>query len=91
MTHTALLPQSRNPNWQNRVFFAQYDETAIWMDDLKPAFGEEEFFFDQEIAEMEAASLKGSGSSGQLFQREIDEPSVRCPPPPPLPEARAAC
>ena len=51
--------QSRNPDWQERVFFAQYSETAIWMDDLKPAFGEKRFFFEQEIEEMEEASLHG--------------------------------
>ena len=63
--------QSRNPEWQGRVFFAEYSDTAIWMDDLKPAFGEEKFFFEPEIESMEAASKLGSGSSGQLFQSEI--------------------
>lgn len=60
--------QARNPAWQERVFFAQFDEKAIWMDDLKPAFGEERFFFEDELDRMEEASLLGSGSSGQLFQ-----------------------
>lgn len=43
--------QGRNPDWVNRPFFAKYDENARWMDDLKPAFGDE-FFFDEELAEM---------------------------------------
>lgn len=60
--------QGRNPRWTDRVFFAEYDETAKWMDDLRPAFGADKFFFEDELAEMERAALCGSGSSGQLFQ-----------------------
>ena len=37
--------QGREPNWVNRVFIARYDETAAWLDDLRPAFGEKQFFF----------------------------------------------
>src|SRR5690606_12389687 len=33
--------QGRNHDWVARPFFAKYDEKAIWIDDLKPAFGEE--------------------------------------------------
>ncbi len=29
--------QGRNPAWGNRLFFAAYDETATWFDDLRPA------------------------------------------------------
>lgn len=39
--------QGRNPDWVTRPFFAKYDENAIWLDDLKPAFGEERFFFEE--------------------------------------------
>jgi hypothetical protein len=38
--------QHRNPNHVMKPFYAQYDPQAIWFDDLKPAFGEEKFFFD---------------------------------------------
>ena len=40
--------QGRNPEWVQRPFFAKYDENAIWLDDLKPAF-EEKFFFEDEL------------------------------------------
>jgi len=40
--------QGRNPDWVGRPFFAKYDEKAIWLDDLKPAF-DDEFFFEQEL------------------------------------------
>ena len=39
--------QSRDPSWSFKPFFAKYDETAIWLDQLRPAFGEEEFFFER--------------------------------------------
>ncbi len=38
--------QGRNPDWVGRPFFARYNPNAIWLDDLEPAFGEEEFFFE---------------------------------------------
>lgn len=44
--------QGRNPDWVQRPFFAQYDEEATWLDQLKPAFGEKEFFFEAEYREM---------------------------------------
>lgn len=40
--------QARNPNWVQRPFFAKYDDKATWLDQLKPAFGEEKFFFEDE-------------------------------------------
>lgn len=44
--------QGRNPDWSGRIFFARYDEQASWLDELKPAFGEERFFFEPELDEM---------------------------------------
>jgi len=41
--------QGRNPDWVARPFFAEYDKNAIWMDELKPAFAEEKFFFEDEL------------------------------------------
>jgi L-lysine 2,3-aminomutase len=41
--------QGRNPDWVARPFFAKYDENAIWMDSLKPAFEDKFFFEDEEI------------------------------------------
>lgn len=41
--------QGRNPDWIARPFFAKYDKEAIWMDELKPAFGDEKFFFENEL------------------------------------------
>jgi L-lysine 2,3-aminomutase len=40
--------QGRNPDWVDTPFFAKYDENAIWLDDLKPAFSDK-FFFEEEM------------------------------------------
>ncbi len=39
--------QGRNPDWVGKPFCAEYDEKAIWLDDLKPAFEEKIFFEDE--------------------------------------------
>ena len=44
--------QGRNPDWVQRPFFARYDESATWLDELKPAFGEQEFFFEAEYRKL---------------------------------------
>jgi len=40
--------QGRNADWVHRPFFAKYDPEATWIDELEPAFGEDEFFFEKE-------------------------------------------
>lgn len=60
--------QARNPEWMDRVFFAQFDETASWLGDLKPAFGEDKFFFEDELEEIAGCET----SSGRLFPYEDD-------------------
>ncbi len=40
--------QARNPAWVGIPFFAAYDPKATWFNQLKPAFGEEKFFFQDE-------------------------------------------
>lgn len=44
--------QGRNPDWVGRPFFAAYDPKATWLDQLRPAFGQEKFFFTDEINAM---------------------------------------
>ena len=41
--------QGRNPDWVARPFFAKFDEKASWLNTLQPAFGEEKFFFEEEL------------------------------------------
>lgn len=49
--------QARNPDWAQRPFFAQFDPEATWLDQLKPAFGEEKFFFQDEYDAMQKKQL----------------------------------
>jgi len=44
---TMRFLQARNPDWVARPFFAEYDENAAWLDELKPAFEENRFFFEE--------------------------------------------
>jgi KamA family protein len=46
--------QGRDPAWVGRPFFARYDETATWLDQLRPAFGEPEFFFEPAMREIKS-------------------------------------
>jgi len=49
--------QARNPDWVGRPFFAKFDARATWLDDLRPAFGEKEFFFEGELERMQEAEV----------------------------------
>jgi KamA family protein len=46
--------QARDPDWVRRPFFARFDPDATWLDDLEPAFGEPEFFFEPACERMTA-------------------------------------
>ena len=44
--------QARNPDWVGRPFLAKYDPQACWLDELEPAFGEAEFFYEAELRQL---------------------------------------
>jgi KamA family protein len=73
--------QGRNPDWAMRLFFAEYDEEAVWLSDLRPAFGEKRFFFEAELERMyrkNGARRRGRRNGGNGAQDENE----------PLPAAR---
>ncbi len=39
--------QGRKTRWVHTPFFAKYDASATWFDQLKPAFGDDKFFFEE--------------------------------------------
>lgn len=45
--------QGRDLRWINQIFFARFDSQAVWLNDLEPAFGEREFFFERQLRQME--------------------------------------
>ncbi len=49
---TLRFLQGRDPDWVGRPFYAKYDEDAIWIDDLEPAFGDRFFFQEDEMEEL---------------------------------------
>lgn len=53
--------QARNPDWVKKPFFARYNDRAKWLTDLRPAFGQEKFFYQDELNEI----LKTN--NGQMF------------------------
>ncbi len=51
--------QGRNENWTQQPFFAEFDEQATWLDGLKPAFGADQFFFEEEYRQISGQRLAG--------------------------------
>ncbi|MBP9083345.1 MAG: lysine 2,3-aminomutase [Bacteroidia bacterium] len=49
---TLRFLQGRNPDWVGKPFFAKYNPEATWLNELTPAFGEKEFFFEQELEQI---------------------------------------
>ena len=70
--------QGRDPDWVGRPFFARFDPQAAWLDELRPAFGESEFFYEGRFREIKAAL-----AAGQLSRRPL--PLFPTRPPPNLP------
>jgi hypothetical protein len=54
--------QGRDPGWVGRPFFARFDPQAAWLDELRPAFGESEFFYEGRFREIKAALAARQGS-----------------------------
>jgi hypothetical protein len=44
--------RGRDPLWVGRPFFARFDPEATWLDELKPAFGAREFFYEERLREI---------------------------------------
>jgi len=61
--------QGRHPDWVGKPFFAKYDQGATWLDDLVPAFGEKEFFFEKEYEKLlKINKLPGRSISSEDLQ-----------------------
>jgi len=46
------LIQGREADWVQKPFFAKYNDKATWLNHLEPAFGEEKFFYEDELEVM---------------------------------------
>ena len=63
--------QGRDPEWTNQVFFARFDSTATWLDDLEPAFGGDEFFFDPHMRSMYDGGWQPEWAAGDDEEEEL--------------------
>lgn len=58
--------QARRPGWVGRPFFAEYDPKATWLDQLRPAFGAAEHFYEEELGQLLS---KGGGFAEPILRR----------------------
>jgi KamA family protein len=58
--------QGRDPDWVGKPFYAQFNPDAQWLDDLSPAFGESEFFYEKEYSRL----LKVDKLPGHMLKME---------------------
>jgi KamA family protein len=61
--------QARNADWVRKPFYARYDPTATWFDQLRPAFGRDKFFFEED--EQGAGHVPGVATVPVLPRRVI--------------------
>jgi KamA family protein len=61
--------QARNSDWVRKPFYARYDPTATWFDQLRPAFGRDKFFFEED--EQGAGHVPGVATVPVLPRRVI--------------------
>lgn len=55
----------------------RFDKKAMWFDDLRPAFGQDTFFFEDEFGRLENDSGTSGQSSGQVYRLDgLDGSSV---------------
>ena len=61
--------QAREVDLVGKTFFAKYDTSATWLDDLEPAFGEERFFFEEEAESARKRKARWISRSGLFSLR----------------------
>jgi KamA family protein len=64
--------QGRDPQWVNKIFFAEYDEEAAWLNELRPAFGESEFFFEDGLRELQNSKLRMLEEREKALRTQLD-------------------
>ena len=68
--------QARDPRWVGRLFFARFDPEATWLDQLEPAFGEEEFFFETPLRQIEARRQAKRGIASVRLAGLVGTPAL---------------
>ena len=65
--------QGRSAQWVNKLFFAKYDPTATWFSDLKPAFGDDHFFFEDDLQQLREERSQLSARKEQVLNSQYAE------------------
>ena len=66
--------QGRDPSWVNRPFFARFDPNATWIDQLEPAFGQSEFFWEPELRARLARASWRKSDAGEVHLTTFGPP-----------------
>ncbi len=64
--------QGRNPKWVNKPFFAKYDPEAVWLDDLEPAFGADQFFYEEDYRKILNRDSKVPDAASRKYEKAFD-------------------
>jgi KamA family protein len=62
--------QARDPDWVSRPFFAKLDPKACWLDELVPAGGESEFFFQRAMQRISESGRAPAWGSRDVLQKD---------------------
>ncbi|MGA6924221.1 MAG: lysine 2,3-aminomutase [Desulfosarcina sp.] len=69
--------QGRSPEWVGKPFYAEYEPNASWINELKPAFGHNRFFFEADEFDF-TESTSGSGETDAIVNETVlNRPSIR--------------
>lgn len=71
--------QGRNPDWIHRPFYAAYDPSAIWLDELRPAFNRSSFFYEEELARIYSGNEELHPEASEMPEPENRGPGHRVP------------
>lgn len=63
--------QARDPSWVNKPFFAKFDARATWLDDLRPAFGESQFFFERTMDDLKRRRRQPAWGDASARRRSL--------------------
>ena len=67
------LIQARDGHHVGKPFFAKFDPAASWFDDLRPAFGESQFFFESQKSSLNGdAGIKRIPPSMTTYEHDFD-------------------
>jgi L-lysine 2,3-aminomutase len=61
--------RARDGRWLGRPFFARWDAKASWFDQLRPAFGDNAFFYEEELRRTRECDLREGRIENERLRR----------------------